>query len=178
MNKGILTGSSSYLIGGIERAKDCFSWRNEVTKRLNLYGINVFDPNKDHFINLPTESEGDRELLKIERDRGNYDFVHKYLAKVIQRDLRMVDLSTFVIAHIDPDIPTWGSTHEIVLAVQQRKPVLIHTQDKKKFPLWLFGLLKHELIFENWGDLMEYVRKIHFEEIEVNSKYWKILSHE
>ncbi len=178
MNEGLLTGSLTYLVGGIENAKDCYSWRIEVAKKLNNYGVKVLDPNNDHFVNLPTENDEDRNTLKLARLAGDWGYVHEYMAKVISRDVRMVDLSTFLIAHIDPEIPTWGSVHELVIATQQNKAVLVHTSNKKNFPLWMAGLLKMDLVFDNWDDLIEYIRKIHFKEIEANPKYWKILSHE
>lgn len=178
MNKGLLTNAYVYLCGPIQNAKDCYSWRYAITASLTDLGINVFDPNKDHFVNQPTESYEDRQNMLAQRSKGDFEFVHDYMKKVIRRDLRQTDLSTFLIGHIDPDIPTWGTVHELVLAAQQGKAILIHTEDKKKFPLWLIGLLNMDLVFESWSDLMDYVRKIHFAEIYAEPKYWKIVAHE
>lgn len=178
MNKGLLTGAYTYLVGPLEYAEDGFSWRVAISEALKDLGVKTFDPNKDHFVNLPTESQEDRELLKKKRENGDWKAVTAHMKSVIQRDLRMVDLSSFIIANIEPFIPTFGSVHELVVASQQNKAILVMTSDKSKFPLWLAGMLNMDLVFDNWNDLMEYIRGIHFEKIYADPKYWKIISHE
>lgn len=178
LNKGLLTDSHVYLVGALEYAKDGYSWRHSITGALSEMGIKVFDPNRDHFANLPTETEEDREALKAERNSGNLAAVKERMRAIIQRDLRMVDLSSFIIANIEPETPTFGSMHEIVVATQQNKAILIRTDDKTKFPLWLAGMVNVNLIFTTWFELIQYVRSIHSGAAYADPKYWKIITNE
>ena len=131
MKNGILTDSYCYLVGPIEYSDNCFDWRVTITEAIKQIGIKCFDPNRDHFINQPTETKEDRSRLREQRESGDWASITKYMKDVISRDLRMVDLSTFIIAKVDPETPTFGSIHEIVIASLQNKPILIYTDDKK-----------------------------------------------
>lgn len=178
MSAELLKNSYCYLVGPIEYANNCFDWRITVTEAVKQIGIKCFDPNRDHFVNQLTESQQDRDKLREQRESGDWKSISKYMKGVISRDLRMVDLSTFIIGKIDPEVPTFGTIHEIVIASLQNKPILIYTDDKKKFPLWLAGLINMDLVFESWGDIVEYLMKINSGEIYADPKYWKILAHE
>lgn len=175
----LLKNSTTYLVGPMEYSSDCFSWRDAITSTLQLnFNIKCFDPNKDHFVNLVSETEEDRAILKEQRELENWTYVSDYMKQVIRRDLRMVDLSTFIVGRIEPETPTFGTIHEIVVASLQSKPILIQTDDKKKFPLWLAGLVNMNMVFETWEELVSYLAKIDSGEIYADPKYWKILSHE
>lgn len=176
--KHLLKNSYCYLVGPIEYSENCFDWRITIAEALKQIDIKCFDPNKDHFINQLTETQEDRDKLKNQRDDGDWEAISKYMKGVISRDLRMVDLSTFIIGKIDPEVPTFGTIHEIVIASLQNKPILIYTDDKRKFPLWLAGLINMDLVFESWGDIVEYLMRIDSGEIYANPKYWKILANE
>jgi hypothetical protein len=178
MENGLLKNSYCYLVGPIEYSENCFDWRLAVTESVKHIGIKCFDPNKDHFVNQLTETQKDRDALKAKRESGDWKSISKYMKGVISRDLRMVDLSTFIIGKIDPEVPTFGTIHEIVIASLQNKPILIYTDDKKKFPLWLAGLINMDLVFESWGEIVEYLIKINSKEIYADPKYWKILTNE
>lgn len=178
MENGLLKNSYCYLVGPIEYSDNCFDWRLAVTESVKHIGIKCFDPNKDHFINQLTENQKDRDALKAKRESGDWKNISEYMKGVIRRDLRMVDLSTFIIGKIDPEVPTFGTIHEIVIASLQNKPILIYTDDKKKFPLWLAGLINMDLVFESWSEIVEYLIKINSEEIYADPKYWKILANE
>lgn len=176
MKNTILKNSTCYLVGPIEYDDNCADWRNNITKLLKTINVKCFDPNKDHFINQPTETQDDRNLLKSQRNRNEWDAISKYMKRVISRDLRMVDLSTFVIGKIDSKVPTYGTIHEIVIASLQKKPILIYTDNKKKFPLWLAGILNMDLVFESWDEIFDYLKKINSGAIYADPKYWKILT--
>jgi hypothetical protein len=166
------------MIGNIERSADAFMWREEVSRALSSLNIICFDPNKEHFINQPAEGPEDRRKLNIARSEGNWSFVSDYMKSVIARDLRYVDLSEFIIGNIEPSMPTFGTIHELVIASLQNKPILLHIKDKKEFPLWLAGLVNMDLVFEQWEDLINYVKGIDSGEIFADPKYWKILIEE
>jgi hypothetical protein len=176
MKHGLLKNSYCYLVGPIEYSDNCFDWRLTMTQAIDQISVKCFDQNKDHFINQSTETQEDRDMLKSQRESGDWEKISKYMKGVISRDLRMVDLSTFIIGKIDPDVPTFGTIHEIVIASLQNKPILIYTENKKKFPLWLSGLLNMDLVFESWIEIVDYLIKIDSGEIYADPKYWKILN--
>jgi hypothetical protein len=116
MKSKLLKNSYCYLVGAIEHSDNCFDWRLTIAQAIDQISVKCLDPNKDHFINQLTETQKDRELLKSQRESGDWKNISKYMKGVISRDLRMVDLSTFIIGKIDPDVPTFGTIHEIVIA--------------------------------------------------------------
>ena len=70
-------------------------------------------------------------------------------------DLRMVDISDFIIANIDLDVHACGTYEEIVTANRQKKPIIVRMkQGKSHAPDWLLGMLgsSHNMIFETLLD--------------------------
>ena len=47
-------------------------------------------------------------------------------------DLNLVDRSDFIIAHIIPNVASWGSAEELVTAVRMKKPTFISVEGGKK----------------------------------------------
>jgi len=175
---GILKNTNCYLVGNIEYTQDAYSWRTMISRELAAMGVKSLDPNKDNFINQTSENEDDRKRLKDARSRGEWAFVHDYMKKVIRRDLRMVDLSTFIVGRIEPKMPTFGTIHEIVEASKQSKPILLQTDRKDEFPLWLAGLVNMEMVFESWTEVLIYIHSIDGGSVKADPKYWKILNNE
>jgi nucleoside 2-deoxyribosyltransferase len=171
----ILNKTKCYLVGNLEYTEDAYDWRAIYTKDLESLGIKCFDPNKNHFLNQSSETEEDRVNLKNMRDQGEWQYVSDYMKGVIRRDLRFIDLSTFIIGNIEPDRPTFGTIHEIVMASIQKKPILLTIKDKSQFPLWLAGLIDMSLVFEKWEHLFGYLNKINEGKIFADPKYWKVL---
>ena len=69
-------------------------------------------------------------------DRGYYNDVVERMTRVRSYDLNLVDRSDFIIAHLLPDVASWGSAEELVTAVRMKKPVFISMQGgKAKTPL-------------------------------------------
>jgi len=172
---GILNNSKTYLCGAMENSLNSVEWRVRVTRALEEIGIVCFDPNKQHFLNQVTEGPEDQEMLKSKRQSGDWNYIHKYMTEIIRRDLRYVDLSTFIIVNIEPDKPTYGTIHELVVASMQGKPILLHINDKARFPLWLAGLVNMDLVFDDWEKLIKYIKDIDSGTIYADPKYWKIL---
>ncbi len=172
---GKLHGCRVYLSGNIENANDPNIWRDELTVELNKMGIVCLNPLKDTFIGAFKENRKFFEKLKDLMKRGELDKVHNLMKPIVQKDLRMVDISDFSIFNIDVDSPTWGTTHEFIQNGQQRKPAFLIIKDKSKVPLWYIRYMNPEYIFENTKDLLEYVKGIHEGKIKIDTKYWRIL---
>jgi nucleoside 2-deoxyribosyltransferase len=113
--------------------------------------------------------------LKALRAAGNFEKVAEIMKKIVQKDLRMVDISDFMIFTIEPDRPTWGTTHEFVQAIQQRKPVYIVIEDRMKTPLWFLRYIPAGYVFESHKELIRHLRMIHQGKVKVDQTRWKIL---
>lgn len=145
-------------------------WRSDIKGFLDVLGVIVLNPcNKP--IPMGREDELSREHIHSLKMSGNFDEVSKLMREVRSIDLRMVDISDFVILNIDTSVHMCGSYEELSLANRQKKPILVHVeQGKVDCPNWVFGTIPHEHIFDSWKDL-----RLHLTDIAVsgpNHKRW------
>ncbi len=133
------------------------------------------DPTKPLLTDGVSETKDVRRSLREHVHLGYFSVVHDYFKGVIRRDLAVLDRSDFAIFRIEPETPSYGTIHELVVSCQQRKPVLIITKKKKDFPLWLIGLLDMDYVFENQNDLIDYLIRVNAGKIKLDTKYWKLL---
>jgi len=135
-------------------------WRQKIQVELADLKIYWLDPtNKPTTIGFETEET--KRLLFNLRQQGNYDEVKKIMKTIRCVDLRMTDISDFLIVNFDSSIPTAGTHEEISNANRQKKPILVHMMDgKQNTPLWLLAMLPHQLIFSTWDELYSYLRHI------------------
>lgn len=173
MNK--LENTFCYLAGNLESTEDAEDWREDFTEELAKFGVKTLNPTRPMFHEQYHESEEMRESFKEMRKQGEWVELHNIMQQIIRRDLRAVDLSTFMIVKLEPSRPTFGTTHEIVKASEQRKPMLFILEDKSQMPLWLVGLVDMGLVFETKEALFEKLSKLNSEEETMDTKYWKIL---
>lgn len=156
-----LSGMRTYLIGAMDRVPDGgATWREKMTPYLEDMNIQVLNP-----CDKPVESakEGFETRLWIEyyKETHQYEKIRTTYGHIRNSDLRCVDVSDFVIAHIDIAVHACGSYEEIVTANRQKKPVLIWCeQGKPHAPNWLFLMLPHEHIFSSMNELIQYLYNI------------------
>lgn len=138
-NQGYLKGARVYLSGPMDfvasRAEEKKNgWRVRVKQFLQSYGAIVFDPwEKPKVRGLHEYGKEDVASVKT-REKWTFDDGvegTKARAECAQNfwetmhiDLRMVDISDFVIAYCPTNIYSVGTPHEIIVARQQHKPVL------------------------------------------------------
>lgn len=136
---GYLNGARVYLSGPMDfvasRAEEKKNgWRVRVKQFLKSYGATVFDPwEKPKVRGLHEYGREDVASIHV---RENWTFEEsregaKTRAKCAQNfwetmhlDLRMVDISDFIIAYCPTNIYSVGTPHEIITARNQHKPVL------------------------------------------------------
>ena len=134
-----LKGTRVYLSGPMDfvasrAAEKKYGWRSRVSQFLRSYGVTVFDPwNKPQIRGLHEYGREDVKSIEV-RDKWTFDPGGKGIQdrgecatsfwETMHIDLRMVDISDFVIAYCPTNIYSVGTVHEIVMARQQRKPVL------------------------------------------------------
>jgi hypothetical protein len=111
-----------------------YGWRRRVSQFLRGLGATVFDPwYKPLVKGLGVYGEEGEKADKI-REGWTFELgvngakarskCARMFWKTLHIDLRMVDLSDFIIACCPTNLYSVGTPHEIALARQQRKPVL------------------------------------------------------
>jgi hypothetical protein len=161
VSRNNLKNMRTYLIGAMDRVHDGgIGWRNKITPHLQSMNLTILDP-----CNKPVESSKEdidtRNTIDYLKSIGSFDKIRDEYGHIRNADLRCVDVSDFVIAHIDLSIHACGSYEEIVTANRQKKPVLIWCEQGKEYaPNWLFFMLPHECIFGSMNDLLNYLQHI------------------
>lgn len=137
MEENLLHGSRAYLSGpmdfvGSRLVEKYLGWRAILTPVLRALGVTVLDPwNKPvirgHF-NYGQEgvfrpkAEYEKDFWTNPETRVRFE---KDFWETVHIDLRMTDLSDFLMAFVPTNIYSVGTVHEIVVAREQHKPTLM-----------------------------------------------------
>ena len=174
--KGRLNGLATYLCGPIDHADDDgVGWRRKITEDMkDMFGVRVLDPtDKPCKTNDGSSYEeiGEEKVstMQLKKD-GHYAELAEKMRNIVRVDLRMVDLSDFIITYLPKDVTVCGTIHEIVTATESKKPTLIVAEGgRANIPNWLWGMLPVEphtenrsgWLFDDFDALMEYLRQVH-----------------
>lgn len=155
-----LKNSRVYLVGAMDRVKDGgITWRERITKHLKKLGVKILDPCKK-IVNKISE-DGARPIIEYYKKTGQFDRIKEEFGIIRCADLRCVDVSDFIIAHIDLSVHACGTYEEIVTANRQKKPILVWCeQGKENAPNWLFFMLPSEHIFGSMDEIIDYLNYI------------------
>ena len=174
----ILYKTKTYLVGHMQYLSGR-DWREEVTEKLKPLSITCFDPYKKPFIKDVAEDEASRQDMETWMKTKQYDRVTDKMKTVRAYDLNLVDRSDFIIAHLVPDVASWGSAEEIVTAVRMKKPIFISMEGgKAKTPLWMLGMLPHKYIYNSLDEVIEMLYAIDNEDKPIDSDRWRLLRKE
>lgn len=167
-----LKGMRCYLAGPMEFAtNNGADWRQRITPFLEELGITVIDPCKTVHKDGMTEPEL-LEKIKKARAVNDYNELVKVGKPVRALDLRMVDISDFLIVNVDQNIPMCGTWEEIFTANRQKKPILIRwVGGKGSASIWMFGTLPHHYIFNSFDDLQDYIMGINNGDIAADDRW-------
>jgi hypothetical protein len=171
-----LKNTRTYLVGAMDRVNDGgIGWRQKITPILKDMNIKVLDPcNKP--INGIVEDHNTREKIEYYKRTEKYHKIKEEFSLIRNADLRCVDISDFIIAHIDIEVHACGSYEEIVTANRQKKPILIWCeQGKSNAPNWLFFMLPHEHIFGSMDEIIDYLKLIDTCDNTSNLQRWFFL---
>ena len=102
------------------------NWRDLVEEELTPLGIRIFNPYKKPFVKDVNEDENIRGKVQQEIERCFYNDVAERIKLIRSYDLNLVDRSDFIVAHLLPEVASWGSAEEIVTAVRMKKPIFIN----------------------------------------------------
>ena len=134
-----LQGARVYLAGPMDfvasrELERKHGWRTRIKEFLEQLGVTVFDPwEKPDIRGLFEYGKEDTKTIS-KRDQWTFEpsaegassraELAEYFWETMHIDLRMVDISDFVIAYCPTNIYSVGTVHEIVVARSQHKPVL------------------------------------------------------
>ena len=138
-NRNLLKGARAYLSGPMDFVacrshEKTHGWRNRTRQFLNHYGVTVFNPwYKPAVRGLGVYGEEDPRNSELKAlwtfasgpdgARARAQVAEEY-SETVHIDLRMVDISDFIVAYCPTHIYSVGTPHEIIVATQQHKPVL------------------------------------------------------
>lgn len=166
-----------YLAGAMDRVFDRGSgWRDSITPFLENLGIVVFNPIKKPSSIGQEDEHTHKFKLKLKLEQ-NYDELSELMKVIRSVDLRLVDISDFLIVNLDLDVHPCGTYEEIFWANRQKKPIIIHMVQGKQFaPDWLFGTVPHQMIFSSWDKIKEYLYHINTDCEIITYKRWSFFS--
>ena len=154
-------------------------WREEVTEKLAPLSITCFDPYKKPFVKDVEEDEASRIEMETWMKTKQYDKVSERMKTVRSYDLNLVDRSDFIIAHLVPDVASWGSAEELTTAIRMKKPTFISMEGgKSKAPLWILGMLPHKYIYNSLDEVTEMLYAIDNGIKPIDSDRWRLLRKE
>lgn len=150
-----------YLAGAMDRVPDRGNgWRDNITPFLQDLGVVVFNPIKKPSA-VGMEDAATHELKIKLKNQKRYDDLSQVMKTIRSVDLRLVDISDFLIVNLDLDVHPCGTYEEIFWANRQKKPIIIHmVQGKQHAPDWLFGTIPHQMIFSSWDEIKNYLLEI------------------
>ncbi|NDB57185.1 hypothetical protein EB001_01855 [bacterium] len=155
-----LKDSRCYLVGAMDRVKDGGkSWREKITLPLIHIGVKVLNPCKKILHSFSEEDS--RHWIEYYKETGQFSRIREEFGFIRSADLRCVDISDFIIVHIDVNTHACGTYEEITTANRQKKPILVWCeQGKSHAPNWLFFMLPHEHIFNSMEEIINYLNYI------------------
>ena len=168
-----LWGHIVYECGPMDRAPDGgIGWRADITPFLESRGMIVLDPcNKP--IDIGCEDVESRQYREQLKQDNKYDELANSIRIIRSVDLRCVDFCDFIIVHLDNEIVPCGTLEELFWANRLKRPILIHIQQgKQNVSDWLLGVTNHQLIFDTWQELKDYIVHVDEDEDVETYKRW------
>ncbi len=151
-------------------------WRADVVDKLSPLKVSCFNPYEKPFMKDVGEDEETREQMETWMKTKQYDRVTDRMKTVRAYDLNLVDRSDFIVAHLVPNVASWGSAEEIVTAVRMKKPIFVSMEGgKSKTPLWMLGMFPHKYIYNSVDEIIDMLYAIDSGEKEIDSDRWRLL---
>jgi hypothetical protein len=174
-----LKGLRGYLCGAMDRVADGGTeWRIKLQEKLSDLEIIWLDPTSKP-INIGLEDSENRIYRRKCKQSGNYDAVNADIRVIRNVDLRMVDLSDFLIVCIDLTVHQCGTYEELFLANREKKPIVtMVVQGKQWCPDWLIGTIPHEMIFSSWNEVHQYLRHVAHDPVIRTFKRWLFFNYD
>ena len=172
---GKLNGQRCYLAGPIDHAEDDgIGWRIQMTEWLSERGVMALDPTNKRTSNTIFNEIGDEQKnLGQLRELGRFHELRAAMKPIVLADLRMVEVSDFLIVYLDPDVQMCGTWEELFVGLRQHKPVLVVVNGgKQKLNFWMFGRINPDFVFDSFEDVKKYLIGVDDETIRADSSRW------
>ena len=152
--------------------------REKLKDEFRKYGIVMYDHYNKPFVEAVREDEIYRSNFKKWIDEENYDRIT--MEKNIRTfDLKLIDISDFIVFVFDPTIMTCGSWEEFFWANRMKKPIFfVNTAGKKKTPTWVFWTIPHKYIYSSVEEMLQRIADINSGKHPIDNDRWKLLKPE
>lgn len=195
-----------YLSGPIDFDRDGGKdWRDEWTAKLCELGFRtkqIFNPCRKPLKNAPFNLDDESAIMKKHRSNREWNKLCSIMSQIAHIDLRMCDKSDLILVNmplycqdkallnylekyapynfLEPlsnlRIQTYGTIHEIVVARQQKKPVMmVWPGGKKTCSAWLMWLIGHQNVFASFAELCTRLRNISRGKTSIDAREWLLL---
>ena len=152
--------------------------RTYLKEELAKYGITVYDHYKKPFINSVEEDENVREKFKNWLENEEYDKLADR-KNIRTFDLKLIDISDFIIVMFDPTVLTIGTWEEFFWANRLKKPIFfVNVTGKKTTPYWIFWTIPHKYIYSSVAEMLSVIDDIDGGKHPIDSDRWKLLKME
>ena len=174
----ILKGTTCTVIGPMQHSTDGREVRSSIAWDLAELGITMYDHYNKPFIDSVKEDEEVHAKIKTWLKEENYDAISER-RKIRTFDLKLIDISDFIIFHFTPDVLTCGSWEEFFWANRLKKPIFfINSKGKNTTPIWVFWTIPHKYIYSSVEDCIQRIKDIDSGAHPIDSERWKLLKTE
>lgn len=176
---GYLENTKCYLVGPIEHDKSFgMDWREAAVKELNKLHIRVYNPldrptwmkHIEQYVPMAMSRDEVLDAIEETKDeeyRSKYILAQQFIRHIC---LRYVHSCDFVLCYL-PNTKTFGTTEELVIAHQARKPIVMICPDRIP-SLWAYDLVKDQVVVKCLTQALEYLEDINNGEAELDLLKW------
>ena len=119
--KGRLNNHRVYLAGPIDHvADDGTGWRKSITTYLEKMGLTILDPTDKPTTPCKWNEVGEKEHIQKLVDLKRWDELNQMAKEIVLVDLRMVEVSDFMICYVDKDVHLCGTYDELFEALRRK----------------------------------------------------------
>lgn len=170
----ILNKTTCTVIGPMQYA-DGRSIRSYLTEELGKHGITVYDHYHKPFVQSVDEDENIRAQFKVWLENEQYDKLADQ-KNIRTFDLKLIDISDFIIVMFDPTVLTVGTWEEFFWANRLKKPIFfVNTKGKKTTPYWIFWTIPHKYIYSSVEEMLQVIDEINSGKHPLDNDRWKLL---
>ena len=172
-----LKNKKCYLVGPIEHdesfGKD---WREVAVEELNKINVTTYNPlDRPEWMRhlepyVPPIVSRDEVLENIKKhDQESQKFIaaQKFVRHICARYVHSCD---FILCYL-PNTKTFGSTEELVIAHQARKPIIVVCPDKMP-SLWVYDMVVDQPVFDSLEQSFSYLKTIDDGQAELDLLKW------
>jgi hypothetical protein len=159
-----LAYNRGYLCGAMDRVQDGgIGWRQEIQQELSDLKVFWLDPTNKP-IDIGIEDHANRRIRKEAKLQHRFDLIQHDMRVIRGVDLRMVNISDFMVVNLDMEVHACGTYEELYLGNHEKKSTIIRVeQGIEACPDWLLGTVPYQMIFSTWPEVYKYLRHVAYD---------------